>query len=102
MAVELGLHDDGPDVHTDVEDDDGIKTNLCAAALAESFHVQDVAETKAADAVRESAWSVRRMRNKTRLRLTCRRRAKSEMTARGPGRRSRFLSRLSKYHCQFC
>lgn len=50
MPPELGLHDDGPDVHADVEDDDDVETDLCAAALAEVFQVEDVAEAEAADA----------------------------------------------------
>ena len=49
MAVELGLHDDRPDIYTNVEDDDGVETNLRTAALAETLHVQDIAKTKAAD-----------------------------------------------------
>lgn len=50
IAVELGLHDDGPDIHADVEDNDGIETDLGAAALTEFFRVEDKAEAKAADA----------------------------------------------------
>jgi hypothetical protein len=49
MAVELRLHYNGPDVHTDVEEDDGVETDLGAAALAESLHVEDIPEAKAAD-----------------------------------------------------
>ena len=35
---------------SDVEDDDDVQTDLGAAALAEVFQVEDVAEAKAADA----------------------------------------------------
>lgn len=51
---ESSLHDDGPDIHSDVQDDDGVETGLGAAALAEVLHVEDVPETKAADAGRTS------------------------------------------------
>lgn len=50
MALESGLHDNGPDIHADVEDDDSVETNLGAAALAKVFHVEDEAEAEAADA----------------------------------------------------
>lgn len=49
MTVEFHLHDDGPDVHADVEDDDGVEADLGAAALAHALHVEDESETKAAN-----------------------------------------------------
>ena len=50
MAVEFDLHNNGPDVYSEVEDDDGVEANLGAAALPEAFHVEDKTEAKAADA----------------------------------------------------
>lgn len=50
MADELSLHNDGPDIHAYVEDNDDVQTDLGAAALAEMFRVKDIPEAKATDA----------------------------------------------------
>lgn len=41
MAVEPGLHDDGPYVYTDIENNHNVQADLCSSALAEAFHVED-------------------------------------------------------------
>lgn len=58
MAIKLNLHNDGPDIHADIKDNDGVETDLGAAALAEVLHVEDIAEAKAGDAGRkgEVSW----------------------------------------------
>lgn len=43
------LHDDRPDVYTNVEDDDDVKTDLSAATLADGFHIKDKSKAKTAD-----------------------------------------------------
>lgn len=101
MAVELGLHDNRPDIYTNVEDDDGVETNLRTAALAETLHVKDVAKTKAADTGDERHWLMLILRKGLYLAPTCKRKARSETRGPGPGQRNRFLSRWSKYHCHF-
>lgn len=50
LAVELSLYNDGPDIHADVEDDDGVEADLGTAALVEVLHVEDITEAKATDA----------------------------------------------------
>jgi hypothetical protein len=50
MVVELDLHNDRPNVHSDVKRHDGTETYLGAAMLTETLHVKDEAEAKAADA----------------------------------------------------
>ena len=54
MAVEPSLHNNGPDVNSNVKDDDDVETDLGAAALAEVLHVEDIAEAKAGDAGEKS------------------------------------------------
>jgi hypothetical protein len=49
MVVELDLHNYRPDIHPDVQDNNREKTDLGAATLAETLHVQDETETKAAN-----------------------------------------------------
>lgn len=49
MVVELGLHDDRPDIHANIENDDGPQANLGPATLAEVLHVKDKPEAKATD-----------------------------------------------------
>ena len=49
MAVKSGLHDDRPDVHTQVQDDNQDKANLGPSSLAESLHVENETEAEAAD-----------------------------------------------------
>ena len=51
VALEANLHDDGPDVDSHVENDDGVQTNLSATALGEFLGVENEAETEAADTV---------------------------------------------------
>lgn len=47
--VESDLHDDGPYVYANVEDDNSEEPDLGPASLTDSFHVEDEAETEAAD-----------------------------------------------------
>lgn len=47
--VKPGLHNNGPDVDANVEGDHGVETDLGTAPLAEIFHVEDEAKTKAAN-----------------------------------------------------
>lgn len=54
MALKLSLHNNGPDVHANVKHDDGVETDLGTAALSEVFHVEDIAEAKAANAGEKS------------------------------------------------
>lgn len=49
MAVEPSLHNNGPDVNSNVKDDDDVETELGAPTLAEIFRVEDETKTKAAD-----------------------------------------------------
>ena len=49
VALELDLHNDGPNVDTGVQDYDGIKTDLSSAALCDVLHVEDEAEAEAAN-----------------------------------------------------
>lgn len=51
MVVELGLHDDRPNINANIEGDNGPQAYLGPAALAEVLHVQDKTEAKASDAV---------------------------------------------------
>ena len=53
MAVESGLHDDRPDVHTQVQDDNQDKANLGPSSLAESLHVENETEAEASDDAEE-------------------------------------------------
>jgi hypothetical protein len=53
MAVEPGLHDNRPDVHTQIQDNNQDKTNLCSPSLAESLHVENETETKTSDDAEE-------------------------------------------------
>lgn len=48
--VELNLHNNGPDIDGDIEDDDSVETELGTTALAETFHVENESEAKAANA----------------------------------------------------
>lgn len=49
MVIELGLHNNGPDVHTDVENDNDVKAELGTAALAKTFHIEDETQAKASN-----------------------------------------------------
>lgn len=50
MVVELGLHNDRPDIHANVENDDSPQANLGPATLAEVLHVKNKTEAKTSDA----------------------------------------------------
>ena len=52
MVVKPGLHNNGPNVNTNVKSNDGVETDLGAATLAEIFRVKDEAQAKAANAGR--------------------------------------------------
>lgn len=43
------MHDDGPDVDAEVEDDDYEEAYTCSLALTQAFHVEDETETEASD-----------------------------------------------------
>ena len=45
--VELDLHNYGPNVHPNIEDDDCKEADLGPAALTETLHVKDKSKTKA-------------------------------------------------------
>lgn len=49
VVIELGLHNDGPDIHADIENDNDIKAELGTAALAEAFHIEDETQAKASN-----------------------------------------------------
>jgi hypothetical protein len=53
VAVEPGLHDDRPDVHTQVQDNNQNETNLGPSSLAQSLHVEDETEAEASDDAEE-------------------------------------------------
>jgi hypothetical protein len=53
VAVESGLHDDRPDVNTQVQDNNQDKTNLGSSSLAESIHIEDETEAEASDDAEE-------------------------------------------------
>jgi hypothetical protein len=53
VAVESGLHDDRPDVHTQVQDNNQDKTDLGPSSLAESLHVENETEAEASDDAEE-------------------------------------------------
>lgn len=48
--IELNLHNNGPDIDADIEDDDSVETNLGTTALAKTFHVENESEAKTANA----------------------------------------------------
>lgn len=48
MVVEFDLHNYGPNVHPNIEDDDCKETDLGPAALTETLHVKNKSKTKAA------------------------------------------------------
>lgn len=49
MAIEPGLHNNRPDIHADIENDNDVKAELGTAALAEAFHIEDEAQAKASN-----------------------------------------------------
>lgn len=59
MRVEPCLHNDRPNVDAYIEDHDGEQPDLGAAALADVFEVEDVAEGEAADTVVRIALKMR-------------------------------------------
>lgn len=48
--VKSSLHNDGPDIHADIKNSDGVEADLGSAALTQVFHVEDKPKAKAADA----------------------------------------------------
>lgn len=53
VGLELDLHDDRPDVHTKIKDDDYEETVLSASPLADTLHVKDKSKTEASDNTEE-------------------------------------------------
>ena len=53
VGVELDLHDDRPDIHTKIEDDDYGEAVLSASPLADTLHIQDKSKTEASDNTEE-------------------------------------------------
>jgi len=47
------LHNNGPDVHAKIEDNNSAETYLCAAPLTEALHVKDETKTEAANDAEE-------------------------------------------------
>lgn len=48
--VELDLHNNGPDIDADIEDDDSVEADLGTTALAETLHVENESEAETANA----------------------------------------------------
>lgn len=48
--IELCLHDDRPDINPDVENDDGVETDLGTTALAETLHVENESKAETSNA----------------------------------------------------
>ena len=55
MIIKLDLHDNRPDIDTDVKDDDCIEPNLGTAALAKVLHIEDKTEAKTTNATQKSS-----------------------------------------------
>ena len=49
VAIEPGLHDNGPDIHPQVQNNNQDKTNLGPPSLAEPLHVENETEAEASD-----------------------------------------------------
>lgn len=49
MSIELGLHHDGPNVDSHIQNNDGIQAELGTSTLVEALHIKDEAETETAD-----------------------------------------------------
>lgn len=98
MAIEPSLHYNGPDIYADVKEDHDVETDLGAAALAERFQIEDVAESEAADANRRERLFGAVMMSGLYAGLTCRRKGRPEKRGRGRERRSRFLGRWTSSH----
>lgn len=43
------MHDDGPDIDTNIESNDGVKTDLSASTLANALHIENKSKAEAAD-----------------------------------------------------
>jgi hypothetical protein len=53
VVLELCLHDNRPDIHTQIKGHDSDETDLCTTTLADVLHVEYKAETKASDDTKE-------------------------------------------------
>lgn len=53
MRVEADLHNDAPDVDAKIEYDNGEKTELSSAPLADAFEIENEAEAEAANDAEE-------------------------------------------------
>jgi hypothetical protein len=53
MTIKLDLHDNRPDIDTDVKNDDRIEPNLGTAALAKVLHIEDETEAKTTNAMQK-------------------------------------------------
>lgn len=59
MQPEVILHDDRPDVYTEVEGHDGEETELSTTTLTNTFQVKDETETEASDNAEEGRYEGR-------------------------------------------
>lgn len=69
MTIKLDLHDNRPDIDTDVKNDDRIEPNLGTAALAKVLHIEDKTKAKTTNAEKKLVRVIARegLRNQTNM-----------------------------------